>query len=246
MNNEVVSTRRRRRRAETEFEIKERAWAAMRESGPAALSLRNVARQMGMAPSALYRYYPSRTELLEALVVDAFESLGNEVTDVYECSADHGLDAFEAFVAVAHSYRTWARAHRAEYALIFSTALPDYNGTPKTLTAAFGSFAILQRVTADAVRTGLMDLDRIDLLLSEQLRKDLQHMAIEQDVPAASLAASWWCYAMMHGAISLDLNNHLPPPAQNSSAFFESAVRAMLTQIAADPAGPAGSGSSDT
>ena len=224
-------TRRRQRRLDTETEIKELAWDAMRDAGPSALSLRDVARRMGMAPSALYRYYPSRTDLLEALVIDAFDSLGSEVTDAYARSTDAGLDAFEAFVAIAHRYRAWARAHRAEYALIFSTALPDYNGTQKTFDAARRSFAVLQTVTSDAVRTHLMDLERVDRMLSDGLRADLTGMSREQGVPVPSLAASWWCYTMMHGAISLDLNDQLPPPVQNNAAFFESAIRAMLAQI---------------
>lgn len=226
-----AATRREQRRADTEAEIKELAWEAMRESGPTALSLRDVARQMGMAPSALYRYYPSRTELLEALVVDAFDSLGRKVAAAYERAGRQGLDALEAFVLIAHCYRAWALAHRAEYALIFSTTLPDYNGTPKTSSAALQSFSVLQRLTADAVRDGLIDLDRVDRLLPDQLRADLHDMAHERDVPVASLAASMWCYTTMHGAISLDLNNHLPPPMLNNEAFFESTVRAMLAQI---------------
>ncbi len=112
--------------------------------------------------------------------------------------------------------------------------MPDYNGTPRTLTAASRSFAVLQRVTADAVHAGLMDLERIDQLLIGPLRADLAGMASEQGVPAAALAVSQWSYTMMHGAISLTLNNHLPPPVQDNPAFFESAIRAMLAQIAAD------------
>lgn len=230
-----AATRRQRRRDDTEAEIKELAWEAMRESGPTALSLRDVARQMGMAPSALYRYYPSRTELLEALVVDAFDSLGREVAATYERAGQQGLDALEAFMLIAHCYRDWARAHRAEYALIFSTSLPDYNGTPKTSSAAMRSFVVLQQLTADAVHADLIDLDRVDHLLSDQLRAGLQTMADERNVPSAALAASMWCYTTMHGVIFLDLNNHLPPPMLSNEAFFESTVRAMLAQIAAAP-----------
>src|SRR4051794_7786614 len=113
MSDAVAATRRQQRRRDTEAEIRERAWEAMRASGPAALSLRDVARQMGMAPSAMYRYFPNRTELLESLVVEAFSSLGREVTGAYDRGTEQGLDAFETFVVIAHGYRDWALAHRA-------------------------------------------------------------------------------------------------------------------------------------
>ncbi len=52
-----------------------------------------------------------------------------------------------------------------------------------------------------------------------------------QDVPPAALAAAMWTYATMHGVISLELNGHLPPPMVAGGAFFDSAIRAMLTRI---------------
>lgn len=229
-----LPTRRRRVRTETEAQIKALAWEAMRESGTAALSLRDVARQMGMAPSAMYRYFASRDELLTALIVDAFESLGREVAAEYDVSRSRDLDTIEVFMAVAHCYRRWAMAHRAEWALIFSTSLPSYNGTPETTAAAQGSFAVLQRLTADAVDAGVLDVARIEATLSDELRGGLKQWAqmSGQHVPLGALAGSMWCYSVLHGAISLDLNGHLPPPMLDNAAFFDSALRAMLSHLA--------------
>lgn len=232
MSDDEPATRRALRRAETEAEIKALAWDALRESGPHGLSLRDVARQMGTAPSALYRYFPSRTELLEQLILDAFESIGEEVTAAYDRGTRAGADPFEIFVLIAHAYRTWAHSHRAEYALIFSTALAEHDDAHKTSAAALRSFSVLQRVTADAVAAEMFDLAGIERLLPAQLNRALQGMADEQGVPAASLVAGYWCYTAMHGAISLELNGHLPPPVLDTSAeYFESVIRAMLEQI---------------
>ena len=234
----IAAVRRQRLRAETVADIKARAWASMRETGAAALSLRDVARQMGMAPSAMYRYFASRDELLTTLIVDAFDSLGEQVAREYERSGEKGLDAFETFMAVAHVYRRWALTHRAEWALIFSTSLPTYNGTPETSAAAYRSFSVLQSLTADSVAAGLLDIDRIEGMLSEQLRQGLGVWAdmSSQDVPVGALAGSMWCYCLLNGVISLDLNGHLPPPMLGNEAFFDSALRAMLTSLA--PAAP--------
>ena len=235
--------RRQRLRAETVADIKVRAWESMRETGAAALSLRDVARQMGMAPSAMYRYFASRDELLTTLVVDAFDSLGELVAAEYETSTGQGLDAFETFMSVAHGYRRWALAHRAQWALIFSTSLPDYNGTPETTAAAFRSFAVLQRLTADAVAAGVLDIDRIEALLGRGLHEGLAQWSVMsgQDVPVGALAGSMWCYCLLNGVISLDLNGHLPPPMLGNEAFFDSAMRAMLTYLSrasAEPGAP--------
>ena len=67
----ATRTARARVRDELTREIKEVARAHLVEKGSAALSLRAVARELGMVSSAVYRYFPSREELLTALIVDA-------------------------------------------------------------------------------------------------------------------------------------------------------------------------------
>jgi AcrR family transcriptional regulator len=234
-----TATHRQRHRAETAAEIKSHAWAAMRESGPAVLSLRHIAREMGMAPSALYRYFASRNDLLTELIVDAFESIGEAVRAEYDRATASGLGAFEVFMAVAHTYRSWARSHRTEWALIFSTSLPDYNGTPRTTAAAERSFGVLTRITADGVAQGRFDVARLDSTMTDELRAVMRTWAEHtgQDLPAGTLAGSLWCYSLLYGAISLDLNGQFPPPMMDSPALFDGALRAMLAQLSPpDPA----------
>src|SRR5499427_10457373 len=69
-------TARARARAELTREIKEEARRQLAEVGGNGLSLRAVARELGMVSSALYRYFPSRDDLLTALIVDAYDALG--------------------------------------------------------------------------------------------------------------------------------------------------------------------------
>ena len=228
-----AATRRQRLRAQTEAEIKQRAWVAMAESGADALSLREIARQMGMAPSSLYNYFTSRDELLTALIVDAHRSLAAAVAAEYEARAGAHATAQDLFVAVGHAYRRWAMAHRTEWALIFSTSIPHYNGTPATKAAAQLATGVLLRITADALAAGAIDVARIDATLDPAMRTDLQRWSEEMnlDLPPAALAGSLWCYATMHGAISLDLNDQLPPPVQDNPAMFESALRAIFAQL---------------
>src|ERR1700753_3028344 len=68
-------TARQRARAELTREIKQEARRQLGAAGAQQLSLRAVARQLGMVSSALYRYFPSRDDLLTALIIDAYDAL---------------------------------------------------------------------------------------------------------------------------------------------------------------------------
>ena len=70
------TTARERARAELTTEITDRARAQLATVGAAGLSLRAVARELGMASSAVYRYFPSRDELLTRLIIDGYDALG--------------------------------------------------------------------------------------------------------------------------------------------------------------------------
>src|ERR1700691_6632190 len=65
-------------RAEMTAEIKAAARRHLETEG-ANLSLRAVARDMGMVSSALYRYFASRDDLLTALILDAYNALADAV-----------------------------------------------------------------------------------------------------------------------------------------------------------------------
>src|SRR5215211_5359016 len=71
-----VLTARERIRAELTAEIADAARRQLAEVGAAAVSLRAVARELGMASSAVYRYFPSRDELLTRLIIDGYDALG--------------------------------------------------------------------------------------------------------------------------------------------------------------------------
>src|SRR5215469_4392552 len=69
-------TARERARAEITSEILDAGRRHLATDGASALSLRAIARELGMASSAVYRYVESRDDLLTRLIIDAYESLG--------------------------------------------------------------------------------------------------------------------------------------------------------------------------
>ncbi|MFF2810274.1 TetR/AcrR family transcriptional regulator [Streptomyces sp. NPDC058000] len=99
----VIRGARERARSEITEAIKDEARKQLAAEGAAKLSLRAVARALGMASSALYRYFPSRDDLLTALIVDAYNALG--------AAAEHARDAHPAPAAAppAATLRTESR-----------------------------------------------------------------------------------------------------------------------------------------
>src|SRR5665213_1175387 len=86
-------TARDRARIELTEEIKTVARRHLAEQGSAALSLRAVAREVGMVSSAVYRYFPSRDELLTALIIDAYDAVGGQAEAADRDSYDRGVAA---------------------------------------------------------------------------------------------------------------------------------------------------------
>src|ERR1700727_2412123 len=109
-----AATARERARAELTREIKEEARRQLAATGANGLSLRAVARELGMVSSALYRYYPSRDDLLTALIIDAYDALGAAAEGAI---ADTTGPAVLQWLAACHAIRDWATSPPHEYAL---------------------------------------------------------------------------------------------------------------------------------
>src|SRR3984957_20060279 len=108
-------TARERARTELTREIKEEARRQLTAVGADGLSLRAVAKELGMVSSALYRYYPSRDDLQTALIIDAYNALGAAIVRALPAPGP----ARERWVAGWHAVRAWARSRPHEYALIY-------------------------------------------------------------------------------------------------------------------------------
>lgn len=134
MTKNASRTARDRARAELTAEITTTARRHLAEHGPVALSLRAVARELGMASSALYRYFPSRDALLTQLIVDAYDDLGDACDEaVAETDED---DLLGRWRAIASAVRNWSKANPHEYALIYGSPVPGYAAPPDTIDPA--------------------------------------------------------------------------------------------------------------
>ena len=139
--------------------------------GAAALSLRAVARDLGLVSSAVYRYVASRDELLTLLVVDGYDELGDAVDAALE-PVDRD-DHVGRVVAIARATRAWALAEPATYALLFGSPVPGYEA-PAEQTTGPGTRVVgrLVEVWEDAWQAGAISLDEAPLA-PRRLSRDL-------------------------------------------------------------------------
>ena len=136
-------TARQRARAELTREITEEARRQLAATGADGLSLRAVARELGMVSSALYRYYPSRDDLLTVLIIDAYNAIG-EAAETAIVGAQPAVGAKPAargiararWLAACRAIRAWAIDHPHEYALIYGSPVPGYQAPAATIGPA--------------------------------------------------------------------------------------------------------------
>jgi AcrR family transcriptional regulator len=136
-------------RAEMVDEIKRVARERLAEEG-AALSLRAVARDMGMVSSALYRYFPSRDDLLTTLILDAYNSMG-EASERGDATVRDRRDLFGRFLATGHAIRDWAVERPHEYALVYGSPVPRYKAPTDTIEPSTRPYAVFAMILADGM-----------------------------------------------------------------------------------------------
>jgi AcrR family transcriptional regulator len=145
-------TARERARVELTREIKEEARRQLAATGADGMSLRAVARELGMVSSALYRYYPSRDDLLTALIIDAYNAIGEAAEQaIASALPGSGAGAGRArWIAACHAIRDWARSRPHEYALIYGSPVPGYRAPEATVGPASRVPLAFAGVLADA------------------------------------------------------------------------------------------------
>lgn len=200
-------TARARARAELVEEIKAAGRRQLAEVGASELSLRAIARELGMVSSAVYRYFASRDDLLTALLVDAYDALGAECE---EAAADR-RGGFEArWVRVTGAVRAWAVEHPHDYALLYGSPVPGYQAPGDTVPAAARPPIAALGVVADAVVAGEVDLTTT-APISRPLRADLQRLrdTLPGDLPDEVLLRSLHAWTQVFGGLSFELFGHL-------------------------------------
>lgn len=219
-------TARARARAELTREITTAARRQLAEVGAAALSLRAVSRELGMASSALYRYFPSRDDLLTALIVDAYDAVGAAAEDADAAAAAHGTT--ERWLAVATAIRRWAADNTHEYALIYGSPVPGYQAPQGTIPPAERVSRVMLRLVREGVDAGEITAGHGDPPpVPAAVRADFGRIAalVGIELPADVVGRALLVWTNLFGTLSFELFGHLRNGVIDHDAFFAHQMR---------------------
>lgn len=209
--------------------IKETAWKQIAETGAAALSLRAIARELKITAPAIYNYFPSRDDLVTALIVDAYNSLGDSQEGALSTlSAD---DHASRLSALGLAYRKWAVTYPQRYLLIFGTPIPNYHA-PEDVTrpAAARGLMPLMTTVQTIYAAGELRTEKF-ATMNPRLKSMLaawQTIESESDLEALYLALVVW--SRVHGLVMLEIGNHIPSFFDDPAEIFQREIKNILLQ----------------
>lgn len=200
--------------------------------GAAGLSLRAIARDLGMVSSAVYRYVASRDDLLTLLLIDGYSELAGAVDRARE-SADGSWR--DQVVAIAHAARQWAIASPASWALLYGSPVPGYHAPPER-TVGPGTRVV--GALFDAVAAGIAsgDIPVTNVAVSEPMSSDFERLREEFDFSGddSAVAKCFLLWAGLVGAISLEVfGQYGADTLTDPEAVFDLAVRLLVETLTA-------------
>jgi AcrR family transcriptional regulator len=181
-----------------------------------------------MASSAMYRYFPSRDELLTRLIIDAYDDLGAAA----EPADDPAAAPRVRWLAVCRAVRAWALAHPHEYALLYGSPVPGYRAPADTVPAASRVGIVLGRILGDAARAGVLPAstgERDAGLISADAVAVLggEHPALDEAVRVRALLA----WSAIFGTISFELFGHFVGSVEDADRYFDRVMGELAALI---------------
>ena len=222
------------RRKEGLSNLKERiintAWKQIAESGAAALSLRAIARELGVTAPAIYNYFADRDALVTALIIEAYLSFGD--SQLAACNAVPANDLIGRMLATGIAYRQWAVEHPQRYQLIFGTPIPGYVAP---FEQVFPSAARALGAIVNVVE-GLRASDRLRVEDFPQpgpgYKIQFEAWKVsggDADILALSVAVLIW--SRVHGLVSLEISGNLPAFGPQGEALYRYELNSLVQQF---------------
>ena len=231
----AAATLRVRRREETLRAILDAAHAQLVAEGAAALSLRAVARDVGMAVSALYRYVPSRDDLLTELVVAGLTAQAGAV----ERALHEAGDPVAALGAGLWAYRTWSVEHPAEFGLLHGAPVPGYQPPARTVAARAQAGDLLAHAVEELCRHGLIDergaehrVRRLDRATRAEFARNARRRGY--DLPDGVSALLIDGFVRLHGVTVMEVFGQLGPLTDRPEDYAACLVDGLIADLLGD------------
>ena len=221
-------SRRDRLRAATIDEIIQTARQLLVKDGPEAVSLRAIAREMGMTAPGLYRYFGSYEELHRYLCASIFTELGADIGRAIEAAAapsdDPHVKLAVKMVAACREFRRWALNHKGEFGLLFGVPLPGlddgrYDVADECALAFAGTFFTLFLELWSKAPFPVPGAGEIDPDLRAQLVR--YRDALGSDIPVGAVLVFLRCWTVLYGAVAMEVFGHMNFALEDAAPMFE-------------------------
>lgn len=221
-------SRRDRARTATTEEIKQTARRILVQDGPDAVSLRAIAREMGMTAPALYRYFDSHEVLIKHVIADIFTELtGDLQAAIKSAGAASGGNLTDMVIAACWEFRRWSLNHQREFGMLFGTPLPGVNVEQDEITAECGAqfgntfFELILALWRKHPFPVTPD-EAIDPGLRQQLERYREGLgALGTGLPLGLLLIFLRCWTRLYGTLSLEVFGHLGFALDDAEPMFE-------------------------
>ena len=219
-------------REKIEAQIVELGRRHLVSEGAVGLSLRAIARDLGMVSSAVYRYVASRDDLLTLLLVDAYSELADAVDRAATTADGQWRDQL---LAMAHAAREWAVDQPARWALLYGSPVPGYHA-PRERTVGPGT-----RVVAalfDLIGAGIVsgDIPQSNVSAAQPLSSDFELLRKEFEFGGddSAVAKCFLLWAGLVGAIGLEVfGQYGADTLTEPGAVFDTQVRLLIDMLTA-------------
>ena len=220
--------------------------------GVGGLSLRAVARELGLPPSGIYRFFASREELVRALRASAYDAAAQALQDALDTTGEPG-DHVRRWLCVHDTYRAWGVRNATDFALVFGLpadvqpsgrtraagptedAEPD---EPDPTVASAERFAYqLFRPFTEMLEDGSIDLRRATIQTTASATDRFAGFVVETgELSPHAIAVALGAWAGLHGWVSLEAFGHLSSLVTESDHLFQAHALGLLGAVGCDPA----------
>ena len=236
MEGAPITGRRERLRAETSAEIKRVALRLMASGGPDAITLRAIAREMGMTANAIYGYFATRDDLVTTLISDVSTALADALDAAWEATGDG--DPAARIWAWASAFRDWSLSNPQGFRLIFGDPVPGYRPpaggpAPDTIRRICLGLTALAAVAWPHARHLYDDSDfdwsDFDPALAAEVR------AAFPELPPAAVALALRIRSQLHGQVSLEIYGHMDTMTRTPGKLFREELTYLLRTLSLTP-----------
>lgn len=233
---EQPPTRRARLRAETSREIKAIALEHAATGGPEAISLRAIARDMGMTAGAIYSYFPTRDDLVTVLINEVYEALTDAMETVLASIPPE--DAARRILAWGEAFRDWSLANPAGFKLIYGDAVSGYRAPEggaapesehRACTIVTGLVSAAWPQAAAAQTCDSHEWSDFGAALVAAVRRDYP------ELPPSGVALALRLWGRTHGLVSLEVYGHLGAMVHDPGPVYRAELLDMIRSMGLRP-----------